>query len=548
MDQCPTTVKGEKRRPSKADLAGTARAADSVNGLRAWRSAEDLADAPEFRDWMEREFPSGMSELVTREGVDLSEGGARGGESRREFLKIMSASLALAGAATIPGCRRPDHKIMPYAKTPPEEIIPGRALFYATSYARPDGGVEGLLVETHEGRPTKIEGNPQHPGSNGKCSAWALASIMQLYDVDRLKNPVYRNPVRGLVDATWDDFRAWAGEHFAALDRAGGEGLAFIVGKSPSPTRRAQCEALRRRFPKADWVDYSPIDSNAPCGAAVAFGAPMHEVLDLSKQSARVVLSLDRDFLSRDPDEVPNARGFAKSREVFRTDDEMSRLYVVESGFSVTGGQADHRLRLAPSRVTAFAVALARFIAEQAGPNFGKVSAAAAKVGLPEGPDLGGEGRRFLEECAKDLLNAAHAGKSVVLAGPSQPPAVHALAAALNAALGSLGGAVRYRPMWTEHAADSGRALAALAQKMKRRGAHRGLRRLQPGLRRPGRRRLRRRLERRPNHHHLGRAADRDGVGVGVVAERVALPRELGRHAGRPGTTRPRAAHDRAPL
>ncbi|MCE7973531.1 MAG: 4Fe-4S dicluster domain-containing protein [Leptolyngbya sp. PLA1] len=465
-DQCHSTTSGEKQLPGKDQLAEFPRRAGTVNGQRVWRSPEDLADNGEFRDWLEREFPSGMGELVTREAIDLSEAGsAKGGESRREFLKIMSASLALAGAATIPGCRRPDHKILPYSKVVPEDVVPGRPLFYATSFVRPDGGAEGLLVETHEGRPTKIEGNPLHPANNGKCSIWALASIMGLYDPDRLKSPVYNNPSRGRIEATWDDFRAWAGPHFG---QSTGEGLAFIVGKSSSPSRRAACDALKRKFPKAEWVDWAPAQSASMVeGTRIAFGAPMHEVLNLSKQTSRVILSLDRDFLQFEPCELTNARGFARSREIFSTDDDMSRLYAVESGFSGTGGQADHRLRLAPSRVTAFAVELAKFIAASAGPGFAKVAQAAAAVKVPEGADLSGEARRFLEECAKDLASPANNAKAVVLAGPSQPAAVHALVAAINSAIGAIGSAVSYSPMTADEAADSAKGLAALTAKMK---------------------------------------------------------------------------------
>ncbi|MFN9971379.1 MAG: TAT-variant-translocated molybdopterin oxidoreductase, partial [Phycisphaerae bacterium] len=176
-DQCPSTVhEGPKHKPSKNELAQERRSLlAAVSGKVAWRSSDEIADTPQFRDFLEREFPAGITEMFTG--------------SRRTFMKVMGASVALAGAATLPGCRRPDHKILAYSATPPEDIIPGKPLFYATSLPLPRGGVEGVLVETHEGRPTKIEGNPLHPINRGKSSVLAQASVLSLYDPDRLKTP-----------------------------------------------------------------------------------------------------------------------------------------------------------------------------------------------------------------------------------------------------------------------------------------------------------------------------------------------------------------------
>ncbi|MFN9991904.1 MAG: TAT-variant-translocated molybdopterin oxidoreductase, partial [Phycisphaerales bacterium] len=151
-DQCPTTTHGEKKKPGKSELAATPRSLTRMSGMPVWRSADEVADRPAFRDFLEREFPAGASELSRAEWNDSN----GSGDSRRHFLKIMGASFALAGAATIPGCRRPDHKILPFNKHPAEEVIPGESMFFATSFARPDGGAEGLLVESIDGRPTKI--------------------------------------------------------------------------------------------------------------------------------------------------------------------------------------------------------------------------------------------------------------------------------------------------------------------------------------------------------------------------------------------------------
>ncbi len=453
-DQCPSTLKGEKKRPGKAELAAVARSAGTVNGMNVWRSPEEMTDAPQFRDWLEREFPAGASELERRDT----------GESRRDFLKIMGASIALAGAATIPGCRRPEHKILPYSREVPEEIIPGKPLFYATSFPRPDGGAEGLLIETHEGRPTKIEGNPIHPTNRGRCTTWALASILGLYDPERPKDPIYNNPVKGKVTASWADFRTWASTHFGKYSENGGEGLAFLVSKQAGIARDAARDAIKRQWPNARWVPYRGFDNeSAAAGLAMAFGRPVREVFNFGKDTTRVVVSLDRDFLSHEPGEVINARGFSASRQVITTSDPMSRLYVIETGFGVTGAQADHRLRLSPSRVTAFAVGLAKFILPKLGDANGATLAAAIDA---VGGDDAGIDRGFLEECAKDLLLPENRGKSVICVGQSQPAAVHALAAAMNAALGNIGNSVFYTDLPADEAVSSRDGIRQLAADM----------------------------------------------------------------------------------
>ncbi|MDX2131677.1 MAG: TAT-variant-translocated molybdopterin oxidoreductase [Planctomycetota bacterium] len=469
-DQCPSTRTGEKAKPGKAQLARVPRIAGTVNGLPVWRSPEELGDEAAFRDWLEREFPAGASELDRAEIADAGDPSGTG-ETRRTFLKLMGASVALAGAATIPGCRRPEHPIMPYSRVVPEEVVPGKPLYYATSWARPDGGVEGLLVETHEGRPTKIEGNPLHPASRGKCTSWALSSILSLYDPDRLKNPVYRNPTRGQVGATWDDFRVWGASHFAPYDASKGEGLAFVVAKSASPTRRAVCARLRQKYPNAMWVDWAPAESPGPReGTRAALGAPCREVLHLGRDTAEVILSLDHDFLEHVPDQVRNSLGFASSRSLGApnpADDTMSRLYMVESGFSITGAQADHRVPMAPSRISGFAVELARFMLPKVGAaDAAPLATALGAVQTPAGEDLGGA-RAFLEACAKDLMDPARRGRAVVTAGPSQPPEVHALIVAINAALGSIGVGVSYVAMTPDEAADGHADLARLTAAMK---------------------------------------------------------------------------------
>ncbi len=470
-DQCPSTVKGEKAKPSAAQLAATPRALQRINGKAAWRSFEEVVDSAEFRENLEREFPRGMAELVTRERMDLGDptvATGKSGESRREFMKLMGASMALAGvAATIPGCRRPDHKIYTYSQKVPEDIVPGKPLYYVTSMPRFDGGAEGLMVECHEGRPTKIEGNPLHPYNQGKVSSWAQSSIMALYDPDRLWNPsLLQGDAR--ADRTWDDFRLWASTHFAAYDAKQGEGLAFIVEKNSSPSRALVRDRLMKKWPKATWVAYTAGDTaqNELLGTAIAFGSPQRAMLNITK-ATRIVVSLDRDFLSHEAGELAHARQFAAARLLTTVDDEMTRLYAVESNLTATGGQADHRLPLSAGRVGAFAVALARAVLPKLAEPDAKVLENALSSMNVSGEDMAANhGEAFLEELAKDLLDSANRDKSLIVAGHTQAPAVHAIVAALNQALGNVGKAVSYLPVDAETASDSLGNLAKLAKSM----------------------------------------------------------------------------------
>jgi MoCo/4Fe-4S cofactor protein with predicted Tat translocation signal len=240
LDQCPST-KGNTELPTDAPVPG------SVSGRKYWRSIEEYSESAEFQEVAAREFP-----------VDAS---LMSEPTRRNFMKVMGASAALAGAATIPGCRRPDRKILPYSKDVPEHVVPGRPLFFATAMALPGGGAEGLLIETHTGRPTKVEGNPNHPVNRGKSSAFAQSSILGLYDPDRLKFPIYNNPTRGKLDATWDDFKSWQSEHFAKFDATQGQGLVFVVDKKTSPTRDRMRDQIKARWPKAQWTAWNPAEN-----------------------------------------------------------------------------------------------------------------------------------------------------------------------------------------------------------------------------------------------------------------------------------------------
>jgi MoCo/4Fe-4S cofactor protein with predicted Tat translocation signal len=469
-DQCPsTTGKGGKpAKPGRSDLARRTRALPALAGApgspKMWRSLDECADAPEFRDWLEREFPAGASELEQAEATDRSLGAAAGkpGDSRRDFLKVMGASIALAGAATIPGCRRPDHKILAYSKDVPEDVIPGQPLFYATSMPLPGGGAEGLLVETHEGRPTKVEGNPLHPVSRGKSSLWAQACVLGMYDPDRLKYPMFANPGRGRLEATWDDFARWSSEHFRAFDASKGDGLAFLVDKKTSPSRDAARDAILKRWPSATWVAYNAVENeSAILGTKIALGAPMREIYSLDKAS--VIFSLDRDFVcgsgEQEPGALANARGFAATRRVMGINQPMSRLYVVEPGWSLAGSCADHRLRLAPSQIPAVALALAKAILAAIPGKAPALQSAVDGATLPVGVDAA-----WINAAAEDIVQAGSG--AVILAGASQPPEVHAIVHTLNAVLGVIGTTVSYLPMGAEEATPSSAALAGLTARM----------------------------------------------------------------------------------
>jgi molybdopterin-containing oxidoreductase family iron-sulfur binding subunit len=350
---------------------------------------------------------------------------------------------------------------MPYSREVPEEIIPGKPLYFATSVHLPGGAVEGVLVETHEGRPVKIEGNPLHPTNNGKSSHWAQACILGMYDPDRLKDPVFV-PEGPITPRSWDDVKAWSKKHFAKFAASQGEGLAFLVDKKRSPSREAVRAMIFAKYPKATWVAYDPIQGDSPAEATrAAFGKPMREVLHLDK--ADVIVTFDRDFLSDDADRVRNMRGFASRRQVLDSKASMSRIYAVEANFSITGAKADHRWAVAPSAIPAFAAALAREIASQkSGAMPGPLAAAVEAVPASKGVAVDAVAVR---EMAKDLLSAG-SGKTLVLAGPTQSAAVHALCIAINAALGNLGSTITHREMGADEAAGCA-ALASLVESMK---------------------------------------------------------------------------------
>ena len=367
------------------------------SGRAYWRSLDQLADTPEFRDWVERRFPQSMRELLS------------GVVDRRQFLQLMAASLGLAGLA---GCRRPELKALPYSK-PPTEIVPGLPNFYATAIPH-RGAFLPVLVETHEGRPTKIEGNPRHPDSGGSSDATAQASVLDLYDPDRA-GPVLQKG----QPATWQDYDAFASKHYAAIRQKKGKGLRILADDLASPSLDLLRTHIQSVLPEAHWHVYDPIArSGERSGAAIAFDSQVIPRYQFDR--AEVILSLDCDFLGLEENGTRHHRGFAKSRLSEGKTPSMNRLYVVESQFTITGGMADHRLRLPSSHVAEYTLALARELlaGEKVSPLPGS-SQAALRQALASFQPLLKFDPQWIREVAADLR--AHPGKGILIAGRRQP-------------------------------------------------------------------------------------------------------------------------------
>ncbi|RZO62790.1 MAG: 4Fe-4S dicluster domain-containing protein [Sandaracinaceae bacterium] len=370
--------------------------------------------------------------------------------SRRRFMQVGGATAAAVGLS---GClRRPAEQILPYSQAP-EYSLPGMPLHFATSVNH-DGQAFGLLVESHEGRPTKIEGNPEHPASGGATDARLQASILDLYDPDR-PGKLMRGAPDARDVATWAEFDAWWREKAAEL--GGGEGLRVLVPPTDSPSFMRARAAFMQRFPQArvhTWSALSGASSRA--GTLAAFGQPLDARVDYAR--AKVVLSVDCDFLGDEPGAVRNQRHFAEGRRITSPNDEMNRLYVVEGTLSVTGMNADHRLRLAPSQADRYLRALAAKLASEGATLPGGAGEAVRGVTV-EGVPV-----EWVNAVAADLM--ANRGSSAVTVGWRQPPHVHALAHAINAGLGNLGTTVQLFPAVDAEEPDANQSLGDLVTAM----------------------------------------------------------------------------------
>ncbi len=375
--------------------------ADQKTGPEYWRSLEELAGSADFQEALHREFPKGASEWVDS-------------VSRRGFMKVMGASMALAGMT---GCvKLPLEPIVPYVRQP-EEVVPGRPMFYATAMTL-GGYASPLLVESHLGRPTKIEGNEQHPASLGGTDIFAQASILGMYDPDRSQSVVSMGDQRSW-QAVVDAIRG----PLSAQKALQGAGIRILTPTISSPTLADQLRNFLKVYPQAKWHVYEPVNrDNVLEGAKMAFGQPVETRYDFEK--ADVIVSLDADFLYAGfPGNVRYIRDFAKRRN---PDGKMNRLYVIESTPTTTGAKADHR-RL-PVRA-----------------NDDRPVAQGTWLTL-EGLRLSGAGSRISRIVLTPLSNdlRSHQGASIVIAGDHQPPAVHALVHAINQNLGNVGKTVFY--------------------------------------------------------------------------------------------------------
>jgi molybdopterin-containing oxidoreductase family iron-sulfur binding subunit len=415
----------------KAALQETLRSKlQGKQGKELWSTFDELADTPEFQQWVEDEVPNRASLL----NVD-----------RRKFFQIGASALALAGLS---GCRIiPPSRAVPYVREP-EEMVPGVPMTYATALSR-GGYATGVFVKCTDGRPLKVEGNPAHPASLGATQAWEQAEILNMYDPER--SQMVKNRMKPGVEldiaegASWD--QALGTVRRALIDRAtnNGAGLALLTETITSPTLATQIRNLLRKFPQAKWVQYEPINrDNVYQGTQLAFNRPLNPVYRL--RSAKVVLSLDADFFTDMPGSIRYAREFAEGRRIRKSNPKMNRLYTIESVYSVTGAASDHRLAVKPSEVELVARAL-----------YGALTGGSISVpaSVPEA---------WLTAVVNDLK--ANSGEAVVIPGEQTTPATQALCHAINAALNAIGSTVVYTEPVEGEAQIQTAALKALVDEM----------------------------------------------------------------------------------
>ncbi|KAA3631320.1 MAG: 4Fe-4S dicluster domain-containing protein [Calditrichaeota bacterium] len=396
---------------------------DNNKEKRYFRSLDHLIATDEYKEKTAREFPEGASEM-------------NNDWSRRNFMTLMGASVAMAGIA---GCRRPKEKIVPYVK-PPEEVIPGVARQYASTM--PLGtSAYGIVVESHEGRPTKIEGNKMHPSSNGSSNALIQASILGLYDPDRSQKVLEKGKEKEFAD-----FLTFWAEKYNVYRANNGDGLAVVSESFSSPTMARLKKAFEKVYPKAVWATYEPVsDANIFDGLKIATNKDVRPIYDYSK--AKVILSIDSDFTQTESENINANAGFAAGRDLDDEHSEMNRLYMVESAFSSTGASADHRLVLKQKEIDRFVHALAD-----------KLGVVSANINLPDASQA------WLDPLVEDLL--ANSGKSLVVAGRRMSAQIHALVCGINDVLKNNGNTVTYTNLTdvsVSHISD----LQVLTEKMK---------------------------------------------------------------------------------
>ena len=393
---------------SGLDFSEMRRRLGNVRGQRYWRSLEELAETKVFKEMLHREFPPGATEWW--DGVD-----------RRNFLKMAAAFLALGGLTAC--TKQPVHEILPYVKQP-EGLIPGEPLFYATAMMQ-GGFATGVLVKSREGHPVKIEGNPEHPSSLGSSSIWMQASILDLYDPDRSQTVTHQGEI-----STWALFLGELNVIIREQEARKGKGLYFLTETVTSPTLAWLLRELLQRFPAARWHQYDPISrDNIREGSRLAFGQFLETHYHFDK--AKVILSLESDFLHTHPERLRYTRQFTEGRRVAAGQQEMNRLYVAESTPTITGSMAEHRLPIRSGEIERMTMLIARDLGVKC----------VARHSSGSGPREPGY-EQWRGALIADLK--AHYGASLVIAGEWQPPGVHALAHALNGHLGNAGKTVSY--------------------------------------------------------------------------------------------------------
>ncbi|GAA5522263.1 TAT-variant-translocated molybdopterin oxidoreductase [Aliifodinibius salicampi] len=378
---------------------------EEVTSPNYWKSLGELAKNEEYEKFVEREFPENATELNDQ-------------VSRRSFLRVMGASIALAGFAA---CRRPVQKIMPYSEEP-EDIVPGNPLYYASAMPFQDA-LAGIVVENNEGRPSKVEGNELHPASKGNTSIFGQGSLLNMYDPDRSRY-IRKDGERSSVSA----FAEFCSEHFANTD----QNIAFISEANSSITYSRLKEQALETFSNAQWITYEPFgEDHALEGTNIAFGQRLRTYNHFGQ--ANVIVSFDDDFLNpaANKNSVEDTKQFTDGRSVSSPEDGMSRLYTVESTFSLTGSNADNRLRIKSGDIELFVYALAAELSQS-------VSGLEAFNGYSnEFSD-----HEWIPVLAEELLE--NRGDSILTVGRDHKPALHATIAAMNVALGNAGETVSY--------------------------------------------------------------------------------------------------------
>jgi molybdopterin-containing oxidoreductase family iron-sulfur binding subunit len=376
---------------------GAARA--ELDSAAGWQGLDKVATQPGFDRRVEQEFPAQAQEWVDP-------------VSRRGFMKLMGASLAMAGLA---GCtKQPDEPIYPYVKAP-EDLILGKPNYFATAFPFSTGALP-LLVKSDAYRPIKVDGNPEHPMSMGGSDPLSQASLLGLYDPDRSQHVLYRGET-----ASFGDFQTALVRDLAKLP--GGQGLYILSSTITSPALAGQWKDAQKRFPQARLIQYDPVNRDSARRASKAAFGDFYDAQYMLDQ-ADVILSLDADFLSgiTHPGFVKLSRDYAKRRKLMDASVEMNRLYAVESMPTTTGFKADHRLKVKASLVEAVAVAI-------------------SGGGIPA-QNWTADQQAFIAAVAADLK--ANAGKCVVIPGEQQSANVHLAAIALNQTLGNVGKTVVY--------------------------------------------------------------------------------------------------------